>query len=198
MEEINFEELFKLGIPNLRKVSENGVRGESLSKKSNKPFMEKMTALGITTILDLRTTDHSDRFGTFCRLNGLEYFHFPIDKAQTDCRIIIDNLPKMIDLINNSRFYIACAQGLHRTDIALALSYVFDRKKEVPPVMYGHIRENRLREEDIAQRLNSVFQNLQPEDLVKLGLEGFTPEEFKSRKKRLMAFSWQYVEESQP
>ena len=194
MEEINFEELFKLGIPNLRKVSENGVRGESLSKKSNKAFLEKMTSLGITTILDLRTADHSDRFSEFCKRNGLEYFHFPIDKAQTDCRLIIDNLPKMIDLINNSRFYIACAQGLHRTDIALALTYVFDRKKDVPPLLYGHILEHGLREEDIARRLNNVFQNLQDEDRVKLGLEDFTQEEFKSRKKRLLAYSRQYVE----
>lgn len=194
MDTINFEELFKLGIPNLRKVSENGVRGESLSKKSNKKFLEKMTSVGITTILDLRTADHSDRFAEFCRHNGLEYFHFPIDKAQTDCRLIIDNLPKMIDLINNSRFYIACAQGLHRTDIALALSYVFDRKKDVPPLLYGHILEHGLREEDIARRLNSVFQNLNDEDRGKLGLENFTPEEFKSRKKRLLAYSRQYVE----
>ncbi|MBR0193472.1 MAG: hypothetical protein IJQ31_15550 [Thermoguttaceae bacterium] len=194
MEEINFEELFKLGIPNLRKVSENGVRGESLSQKSNKKFLEKMTSLGITTILDLRTSDHSDRFGGFCRHNGLEYFHFPIDKAQTDCRTIIDNLPKMIDLMNNSRFYIACAQGLHRTDIALALTYVFDRKKTVPPMMYGHVRESHLREEDIARRLNSVFENLTDEDRVKLGLENFTLEEFKSRKKQLLDFSRQDVE----
>ena len=145
-------------------------------------------------MLDLRTADHSDRFGEFCRQNGLEYFHFPIDKAQTDCRTIIDNLPKMIDLMNNSRFYIACAQGLHRTDIALALTYVFDCNKDVPPLLVGHIRERGLREEDIARRLNSVFQNLQPEDRGKLGLENFPLDVFKCRKKRLLAFSRQDVE----
>ena len=70
MAPINFDELFSLGIPNLRKVSENGVRGESLSKKSNKKFLARMPSLGITTILDLRTADHSDRFGDFCRHSG--------------------------------------------------------------------------------------------------------------------------------
>ena len=192
MSPINFDELFSLGIPNLRKVSENGVRGESLSKKSNKKFLARMPSLGITTILDLKTADHSDRFGDFCRHSGLQYFHFPIDKAQTDVRLIIDNLPEMINLINNANFYIACAQGLHRTDIALALAFVFNPEKKTPPTMYGHFGEGKKREEDICQRLNSVFQNLQDEDRARLNLENFTAEEFKRRKKELLDYNREY------
>ena len=58
--------------------------------------------------------------------------------------------------------------------------------------MYGHFGEGKKREEDICQRLNSVFQNLQDENRARLNLENFTPEDFKRRKKALLDFNREY------
>ena len=96
----------------------------------------------------------------------------------------------MFEAINNGNFYIHCAQGLHRTDIALALNYVFNPEADNPPVLPGHYRNGEFKFEDISRRLNSVKNALTEEDMRKIGLkiEDFD-KTFKNRKKELIEYN---------
>ncbi len=189
----NIEEL---NIPNLHIINGNSVRGESLSHKRNKPYIKSMAEYGIERVIDLKTSDHSDSFQYLVESNGLEYYHFPIDSDKKDVREIIDCLPKLFETINKGNFYIACAQGLHRTDIALTINYLFNTKaNEEPPILYGHVSKNGVRYEDIFKRTNNIFKSLTEEDRKILGLVDFDEEAYKAKKSMLMKANNKYSEE---
>ena len=186
---INFFQLQETGIPNLRLVYNKGVRGETLSASRNTKFIPIVKASGIDTVIDLRTTDCTAAFKDKCHKFGLRYFHIPIDKTQVSDREILDNLPTLFRLIDRGKFYIACAQGKHRTDIALAIHYVFNPKQKIPPYMSGHTKNNITDMEDINRRLNSLYKAMTPEDRFRLGWPKDYDAEFLRKKKILKTYS---------
>ena len=179
----------KLNIPNLHILSNFSVRGESLSNKNNKRFIPLVKRYGIEQIIDLKTTDYSENFEKLIRTAKMDYHHYPIDSSTISSREIINILPDFFEQINKGHFYIACAQGKHRTDIALAINYVFNPKSANPPILYGHKTKNGLRIDDIAKRLNSIFKELTEEDKLKLGHLNFDEKAFKTRKKMLIEYN---------
>lgn len=180
------KEILNLNIPNLRFINDNCVRGESLSSKRNKHKLEVLKNFGLEQVIDLRTSDHSDKFRDYVEHNGVKYSHFPIDAEVMSTREIIDFLPDFFNAINKGNFYIACAQGLHRTDIALAINYLFNEKAEEPPILYGHQTTKGVRVDDIFQRTNAIFKNLNEEDRNKLNLNDYDETAYKDKKTKLM------------
>lgn len=183
-----YERLSHLPITDLAPVFNSGVRGRTLSAASNNWLLPKIKEAGITTIIDLRTADHTDRFKDKVTSIGLEYKHIAIDSKNTDPREIIDSLPSFFEWLDKGNFYIACAMGLHRTDIALSIYYVFHPSvpfKNVPELR-GHRKDGILRCDDIARRLNSIMQSLTLEDLHKMNLLEDYEKVFKERKKNLL------------
>ena len=87
--------------------------------------------------------------------------------------------------------------GLHRTDIALALYYVFHPSVPLAevPEMRGHRTEGNFRCEDIAARLNSVMKALTADERCALGLGQDFEKEFLLRKKHLFAVNRVFVTE---
>lgn len=183
----------KLDIPNIHITNQNGVRGESLSHKRNRKFIPLMKQLGINQIIDLKTSDYSKDFKYLAQKNGLSYIHFPMDSENLTDREIIDKLPEFFQAINKGSFYIACAQGLHRTDIALSINYFFNKDaNQEPPILYGHQLENNVRYNDIFRRTNSIFKSLTDEDRKKLGLELLDEKTYKEKKSKLIDANNQY------
>lgn len=164
-----------------------GVRGRTLSGRGNRHLLGKIRNAGVRVIIDLRTQDHTDRFDRNVADAGLEYFHIPVDGRNADAQGIISAMPGLFRLLDDGGFYIACAMGLHRTDIALALYYVFH--PSVPygdvPEMRGHRKDGRFRCDDIAARLNSVMRSMTTEALASLGLPPDYEQEFNRRKRML-------------
>lgn len=152
--------ILDLKIDNLHPTINGGYRGCSLSSKRNNWALTKFFEAGITTIIDLRTADHTHRFRGQCEEIGFGYYHFPLDSKNTPTEEIVSFLPELIRIIDRGGFYIACAMGLHRTDIALSLYYLFNPNQEVPiPELIGHKLENgELKYEDIFRRANAVFK----------------------------------------
>lgn len=188
---IDFEKLKALNIPNLQVVENKGVRGESLSADRNYKFLSKIKDYGIKQIIDLRTADYTEKFAKKCENFGLKYTHIPIDSKNTSPREILDNLPKLFKLLDDGNYYIACAQGRHRTDIAFAMNYLLNPKTKEIPKMYGHVKDGKLRYDDIFARANSLVKNMTQEDKKILG---WTPEfesGFKERKQSLIKFNEQ-------
>ena len=77
--------------------------------------------------------------------------------------------------------YIACAMGLHRTDIALCTYWVFYAadKGTVPPPIRGYRQENGHNTNKIMRVLNAFYQYMTERD----GKEPMPIEVFKERKK---------------
>lgn len=175
--------ILNLRIDNLHPTINGGYRGCSLSSKRNLWALPKFFEAGITTIIDLRTADHTDRFGNQCEGVGFEYYHFRLDSKNTPTVEITAYLPELIRIIDRGSFYIACAMGLHRTDIALSLYYLFNPNREAPiPELAGHKLENGdLKYEDIFRRANGVYKAINDDSYKR---------EFTERKKRLIQYNY--------
>lgn len=177
-------------IPNLSQIGPNEYRGEALSSPKNRKFLNKISLCGVKTIIDLRDKFNSKDYPTLCEKFNINYVNIPIDASSVSTRQIVDSLPELFEKINSGNFYIHCAQGLHRTDIALALNYVFNPKSDNPPVLPGHYRNGEFKFEDISRRLNSVKNALTEEDMRKIGLKSEDFDKtFKNRKKELIEYN---------
>lgn len=189
---IDKTKLESLGISNYQYIGNNNVRGESLSSKKNRKYIFAVKQAGIKNIIDLREKYSSQSYDTLCEKLGLNYIQIPINSDSVSDREIIQNMPILFKTLDEGRTYIACAQGLHRTDIALAINYIFNPKKQVsPPVMYGHFRDFGFKFDDISRRINSLTKEMTREDIVNIGwkdIEVFKKEIFE-RKKQLKEYN---------
>lgn len=168
---------------------DKGVRGRTLSGRSSNWLLEKVRDAGVNVIIDLRTADHTDRYDRIVAEAELEYYNLPIDGRKTDVHQIIGSLPLLFELMDKGGFYIACAMGRHRTDIAIALYYVMHPSVpfEEVPEMRGHryVEKKKFRCDHIAARLNSIVKAITSDELAMLGLPADYEAEFLRRKKHL-------------
>ena len=183
-----YEALKRYPIVDLAPVYDKGVRGRTMSGRGSNWLLAKVRDAGVKTIIDLRTADHTDRYDRNVAEAGMEYHSLPIDSKNTGVHQIIASLPLLFELMDKGSFYIACAMGRHRTDIAIALYYVMH--PSVPfdevPEMKGHrnVEKKQFRCDDIAARLNSIIKAITPDELATLGLPADYEAEFLRRKKR--------------
>lgn len=184
-----YKALKQYPIVDLAPVYDKGVRGRTMSGRGSNWLLEKVREAGVKIIIDLRTADHTDRYDRNVAEAGLEYHSLPIDSKNTDVHQIIGSLPLLFELMDRGNFYIACAMGRHRTDIAIALYYVMHPSVpfEEVPEMRGHRcpEKKQFRVDDIAARLNSILKAITPAELAALGLPPDYEAEFLRRKKRL-------------
>ena len=89
-----------------------------------------------------------------------------MDSHSVPNEVIASRLQEFFELIDNGDFYIACAMGLHRTDMALAIYWMFHGADcgLNPPVLKGHTESgelilNRLQNK-VFRRLNSLYEYL--------------------------------------
>lgn len=179
------DSILELPIENISRVTGNIVRGETLWASRNRWCLDKVREAGVDVVIDFRTADFTERFSQLCSNKGIEYHHFPIDKAvQSDCDML-NYLPKLFDLLDTRNCYISCQQGLHRTDIALSLYYMFHRPDLVPDLI-GHKKKGILRCDDIMRRINSLYSFLLEKKNDKCGIKVFNEAEFRRRRKLLL------------
>ena len=140
-------------------ITYGGVRGTTLSSRHNMRHWQTVVDSGIRTIIELRDEDHSDRLCRMCEIYSIRYFAFPMDSHSVPNEVIASRLQEFFELIDNGDFYIACAMGLHRTDMALAIYWMFHGADNgmSPPILRGHIADGEL----VLDRLNNkVFRRL--------------------------------------
>lgn len=162
---MNTELILNTGIQNIATVY-GGVRGTTLSSRHNMRYWQTVVDSGIQTIIELREDDHSDRLCRLCEQYGIRYFAFPMDSHSVPNEEIASRLQEFFEIIDNGDFYIACAMGLHRTDMALAIYWMFHGADcgLNPPVLKGHTESgelilNRLQNK-VFRRLNSLYEYL--------------------------------------
>jgi len=139
---------------------------------------------GITTVIDLREKDHTDRLPALCDEYGIHYFHYPVDTSAESIAQMVTCFPDFCQHIDAGNFYIACAMGLHRTDIALCTYWLFhgaDRGLE-PPAIHGYRQEDGHRIDKIMRVLNAFYAAYTECH----GVEPCVPSVFKERKAIIM------------
>jgi len=179
------DSILNLPIPNIGRVSEHIVRGETLWASRNRKYIDAVKESGVDCIIDFRTADFTDKFSEICAAKGIEYHHFPIDKANQRDDELLRELPELFDLLDKRNCYISCQQGLHRTDIALAIYYMFHEISFVPD-LWGHKKSGNFRCDDIMRRINSLYAALTPDLRILLGIPDYGDKDFRYRRKKLL------------
>jgi len=181
---MEIEKLRKLGIRNLHPVFGRGVRGETLARRGLLgDTLECVRDAGVKVVVDFRTADHNDRIARRCADVGIVYHHIPTDAKVTPPEELAKTLPRLFEVLDGGGFYISCQQGLHRTDIALALYYFF-HDSSIVPEMVGHCAKGRFRCDDIMRRINTMrplFRNIDDA-------------EFTLRRRRFLDCQWRAID----
>lgn len=131
--ELDIERLARLRIPDFAPVY-GGVRGRTMFSRHQRFAWPIIKECGIRTIIDLRADGINTPLASLCESFGIEYFHYPIDTKAALIELSVKRFPVLCKIIDAGNFYIACAMGLHRTDIALSCYWIFHgAEKGLPP-----------------------------------------------------------------
>lgn len=172
-----------------------GARGTTLSSRHNMRHWQTVVDSGIRTIIELRDEDHSDRLCRMCEIFGIRYFAFPMDSHSVSNEVIAPRLQEFFDLIDSGNFYIACAMGLHRTDMALSIYWMFHGADNGmnPPILKGHIADGELvldrLNNKVFRRLNSLYVYLMENNIIHIP----DRKTFAQRKKDLIDFNRRHI-----
>lgn len=178
---LNYDVIKATNVPDLHYVY-GGFRGATLSSPRQAHAWRAMIEGGIDQIIDLRS-DVSPHYEELCRRSGVAYFRYPIANDDDTISEMVEHFSEFCSLIDKGKFYIACAMGLHRTDIALSLYWMFyaaDRGVK-PPVLYGYTRDSGHNTLKI-MRVMDKFQNA----LIENGSFHILPEHIFSERKRIL------------
>ena len=187
---MNTELILNTNIQNIATVY-GGARGTTLSSRHNMRHWQTIVDCGVRTIIELRDEDHSDRLCKMCETYGIDYFAFPLDSHSVPNEVIASRLQQFFELVDNGDFYIACAMGLHRTDMALAIYWIFHGADDGmnPPILRGHIADGELvldrLNNKVFRRLNSLYAYLMNNNVIPVP----DPETFAQRKRDLIDFN---------
>ena len=187
---MNTELILSTNIQNID-TAYGGVRGTTLSSRHNMRYWQTVVDSRIRTIIELRDEDHSDRLCRMCEIHGIRYFAFPMDSHSVPNGVIAPRLQEFFEIIDNGDFYIACAMGLHRTDMALSIYWMFHGVDNGmnPPILRGHIVDGELvldrLNNKVFRRLNSLYAYLMNNNVIPVP----DRETFAQRKRDLIDFN---------
>ncbi|KWW25115.1 MAG: Uncharacterized protein F082_1161 [bacterium F082] len=176
---MDIERILQTNIPDLTPVY-GGIRGQTMSSSHQAYAWKAMREAGLKQVIDLRQDYKGDKYMDTCEANGIAYYHYPVHKGKEFIVNMLKEFTTFCELIDKGDFFISCAQGLHRTDIALCTYWVFygANKVKEPPVLVGYLKEKGHDPGKIFHVLNS-FYNLYTEQN---GVEPMSIEQFKERK----------------
>ena len=179
MNTLDIERIMATNIPDIHPAY-GGVRGRTMSSKHQSYAWPVLVEAGVNTVIDLRDGDSSDRLPRLCEMYGLEYFHYPVNNQAKQVESMVALMPKFCEIIDRGGFYIACAMGLHRTDIALCTYWAFyaaDKGVVAPPIR-GYRQEDGHDTGKIMHVLNSIYKLMTEQN----GVEPMPLDVFKQRK----------------
>lgn len=116
----------------------NGLRGKTpLSGKAKEVNwrLGEVKKSGIKRIIDLRSEGEVSKaaLNSIKKLE-LEYFNFPVEDENWS-KESLQKITELINVINKGDFYIGCANGESRTNLAVALNYLLNPTSEEMPIL---------------------------------------------------------------
>ena len=157
--DLDVDRILATKIPDLAQVY-GGFRGRTLSSTRQLHAWKTMVESGISQVIDLRADYSSDFYSELCERSGISYYKYPVAYEDVWIAKMVELFPEFCKLIDNGRFYIACAMGLHRTDIALCTYWVFYAadKGIAPPPICGYRKDRGLTTNKIMRMLNAMYK----------------------------------------
>ena len=142
---VDFDKILKTQIPDIASIY-GGVRGRTMASRHQFYAWPVIVEAGVKLVIDLRNGDSSDRLPHLCSQYGIAYFNYPVDNDATTIAQMVTLFPEFCEKIDQGDFYIACAMGLHRTDVALSTYWVFHAANNgvAPPPICGYRKEKGL------------------------------------------------------
>ena len=185
-DELDVERILSTKIPDLAQVY-GGFRVRTLSSTRQLHAWKTLMESGISQIIDLRADYSSDFYSELCQRSGISYFKYPVAYEDVWVAKMVELFPEFCKLIDNGRFYIACAMGLHRTDIALCIYWVFYAadKGIAPPPICGYRKDKGLTTNKIMRMLNAVYKYMTEKN----GVEPIPMNVFLERKEIIIELS---------
>lgn len=177
---MNIDRIIQTNIPDIHPAY-GGIRGRTMSSRRQSFAWPILVESGLKIVIDLRDVDSSDRLPNICQMHGIGYFHYPVNNHAKQVESMVRLLPEFCEIIDKGDFYIACAMGLHRTDIALCTYWVFYAadKGIAPPPIRGYRQEDGHNTNKIMHVLNTIYKYMTEQN----GVEPMPIEIFKARKK---------------
>ena len=174
---LDVEKVLSTGIPDLAPVY-GGFRGRTLSSSRQLHAWNTLIEAGIKQIIDLRADYTSDFYRELCDKSNIAYFHYSVSYEEVGQMAKL--FPEFCRLIDSGCFYIACAMGLHRTDIALCTYWVFYAadKGIAPPEIRGYRKAGGHTTGKIMRILNALYKYWTNQN----GKEPMSVEVFRKRK----------------
>lgn len=176
---MNYARIQLTCIPDLAPVY-GGARGRTMSSRHQAYAWRALQEAGVKTIIDLREKDKTERLPALCEEYGMRYFHYPVDTSAEAIVQMVELFPQLCEIIDAGDFYIACAMGLHRTDIALNAYWLFHAADHglQPPEIRGY----RQSDGHTTEKLNRVLNALYDAFTERNGAEPIPQALFKDRK----------------
>lgn len=175
----NIKRILDTRIPDIAPVY-GSVRGRTMSSRHQSYAWPIIRDAGIHTIIDLREDSLQSSMQEKCEQYEMRYFYYPVDTKCNHVESMVRLLPELCRHIDEGNFYIACAMGLHRTDIALCIYWVFYGADNgiVPPEIRGYNEASGHNTSKIMRVLNAVYSYMTEHN----GQEPMPMLEFKRRK----------------
>ena len=176
---MNYARLQQTNIPDLAPVY-GGARGRTMSSRHQVYAWRALQEAGVKIIIDLREKDKTERLPALCEEYGMRYFHYPVDTSAEAIAQMVERFPQLCECIDAGDFYIACAMGLHRTDIALNTYWLFHAADQglQPPAIRGYRQEDGHTMDKLNRVLNALYVAFAESN----GFEPMPLQTFKERK----------------
>ncbi len=176
---LDIESALATGIPDIHPAY-GGLRGRTLSSRRQYHAWSKLVKAGLKQVIELRADYSSPYYRELCEKSGVAFFRYPVAKDLSSIMEMVNLFPTFCELIDRGNFYIACAQGLHRTGIALCLYWVFYAadKGIAPPPLRGYLEMDGRNPDKIIRALNAFYRCKTERD----GVKPIPEEVFRERK----------------
>ena len=157
--DLDIRKALSTGVPDLHPAY-GGLRGRTLSSHIQHHAWKILVEAGLKQVIELRADYTSSFYKDLCEKSDVAYFHYPVAKDMSSIMEMVNLFPRLCEIIDRGNFYIACAQGLHRTDIALCLYWVFHAadKGVAPPPLRGYLEEDGRKPDKIIRALNVFYK----------------------------------------
>lgn len=103
---MDINRILKLNSPDIHPAY-GGVRGKTMSSRSQVYAWPVIKEAGVHTIIDLRNDGINLRMQNLCKEYGIEYFYYPVDNRADVVESMVALFPEFCERIDRGGFYIA-------------------------------------------------------------------------------------------
>ncbi len=148
----------------------SGIRGQLPIKNGRfrSASLQELKENGIERVIDFRGKLPEDKIAENvlqCKKYGLEYHNIPVEYCSGDKNLqanitddLIKSIPEYIQEMRKGNYYAGCANGCHRTDLGMAINFLFNPESTGGMKLVGGCPKGRViaSTRDILERIDDL------------------------------------------